>query len=218
MRVLALDGALARCSAAVVADGVVIASRIEDGARGHAAILPRMAAAVLEAATVPASELDLIAVTVGPGGFTGLRAALSLAHGLALGAGVALIGVSVGEALAEALPHLGTRALWVATDSRRGQIFLERDGRIEVLLVGELPRPHGPVALAGDASPATAARLAARGADVMLTNARLPLPRHIAAAALRRRASELPALPVQPLYVEPPAVHLPANEGRPPPA
>ena len=56
-----------------------------------------------------AADLDLVAVTVGPGSFTGIRAALALAHGLALAAGVPVIGVTVGEALADALPHLGDR-------------------------------------------------------------------------------------------------------------
>jgi [ribosomal protein S18]-alanine N-acetyltransferase len=142
-RVLALDGALARCSAGLVADGALVASRVEDGARGHAAVLPRMAADVLAEAGCAADALDLVAVTVGPGGFTGLRAALSLAQGLALGAGVPVVGVTVGEALAEALPHLGGRALWVAIDSRRGQVFLERDGRVRTERLEALPASEG---------------------------------------------------------------------------
>jgi len=209
MRILALDAALARCSAAVVVDGEVRAGRHQDVARGHAALLPTLAQAVLADAGVAAPMLDLIAVTVGPGSFTGLRAGLALAHGIALAAGVPLVGVSVGEALAEALPHLGRRTLWSAIDSRRGRIFLERDGVVAALATDDLPRPEGPIAVAGDAAIAVAARLAAREVDVMLTDARLPLARHIALVGARRLAGELPPRAAQPIYVDPPEARLP---------
>jgi tRNA threonylcarbamoyladenosine biosynthesis protein TsaB len=218
MRILAIDGALARCSAAVVVDGKVLAGRHQDAARGHAALLPALVQAVLADAGVAAPTLDLIAVTVGPGSFTGVRAGLALAHGLALAAGVPLIGVSVGEALAEALPHLGRRVLWCAIDSRRGRIFLERDGLVTTMALDNLPRAEGAVAIAGDAAIAVAARLAAREADVMLTDARLPVARHIALVGERRLAGDLPPRLPQPIYVEPPEARLPAAGLRPAPA
>jgi tRNA threonylcarbamoyl adenosine modification protein YeaZ len=217
-RILAIDGALARCSAAVVVDGEVLAGRHQDAARGHAALLPALAQAVLADAGVAAPTLDLIAVTVGPGSFTGVRAGLALAHGIALAAGVPLVGVSVGEALAEAMPHLGRRALWCAIDSRRGRIFLERDGVVTTMALDDLPRPDGPVAIAGDAAIAVAARLAAREADVMLTDARLPVARHVALVGERRLAGDLPPRAPQPIYVDPPEARLPAAGLRPAPA
>ncbi len=217
MRILALDAALARCSAALVVDGEVNAGRQQDLVRGHAALLPVMAQAVLAEAGVAAPELDLIAVTVGPGSFTGLRAGLALAHGIALAAGVPLVGVSVGEALAEALPHLGRRRLWSAIDSRRGRIFLERNGAVAALATDDLPRPDGPIAVAGDAAAEVAARLAARDADVMLTDARLPLARHVALVGQRRLAGDLPPRAAQPIYVDPPEARLPAGGLRPAP-
>ena len=209
MRILALDAALARCSAAVVVDGEVIAGRHQDVSRGHAALLPALAQAVLAEAAVAPPQLDLIAVTVGPGSFTGLRAGLALAHGIALAGGVKLVGVSVGEALAEALPHLGRRTLWSAIDSRRRRIFLERDGQVAALALDDLPWSEGPVAVAGDAAIAVAARLAAREVDVMLTDARLPLARHIALVGARRLTGELPPRAAQPIYVDPPEARLP---------
>ena len=218
MRILAIDAALARCSAAVVVDGEVMAGRHQDVARGHAALLPAMAQAVLADAGVAAPTLDLIAVTVGPGSFTGVRAGLALAHGIALAAGVALVGISVGEALAEALPHLGRRALWCAIDSRRGRIFLERDGLVTTMGLDDLPRAEGQIAIAGDAAIAVAARLAAREVDVMLTDARLPVARHIALVGERRLAGGLPPREPQPIYVDPPEVRLPVAGLRPAPA
>ena len=217
MLVLALDSALARCSAGLVRDGALLCSRQQDASRGQAARLPVMVQAMLDEAGISPTALDLIGVTVGPGSFTGIRAGLALAHGIALAAGVPLIGVTVGEALADALPHLGVRRLWAAIDNRRGRIFLERDGAIVACGLDALPAPDGPLAIAGDAAPPVAARLAARGSDVMLTDARLPAPRHIAEAAARRLAGALPPREVQPLYVDPPEARLPAGGLRPPP-
>jgi tRNA threonylcarbamoyladenosine biosynthesis protein TsaB len=217
MWILALDSALARCSAGLVVDGVLRAGRQQEAGRGQAALLPVMVAAVLDEAGVAASALDLIAVTVGPGSFTGIRAGLALAHGIALGAGVPVLGVTVGEALADGLPHLGMRQLWSAIDSRRGRVFLEQNGSVEAYALDRLPRPAGLVAVAGDAAVAVAARLAARDVDVMLTDARLPTARHVAMVGARRLAGELPPLPAQPLYVDPPEARQPAGGLRPAP-
>jgi tRNA threonylcarbamoyl adenosine modification protein YeaZ len=218
MRVLALDAALAQCTAAVVVDRQTLAVRREAAARGHAALLAVMADAVLEEAGLRATEFDLVAVTVGPGSFTGIRAALALAHGLAIAADIPVVGVTIGEVLAGSLPNLGERRLWSAIDSRRGRIFLERNGETAGFALDALPQPEGRIAVAGDAAIAVAARLAARDADVMLTDARLPLARHIAIAGQCRFTQLLPPLPAQPLYVDPPEARLPAGGLRPPPA
>lgn len=215
MRILVLDSALPRRTAAIVVDDTVVAVRSEDGAQGHEAALPGMARDVMAQAGGP---IDLVAVTVGPGSFTGIRAGLSLAHGIALAAGVPVIGVTVGEAIADAFPSLGSRVLWTVTGGRRGHIFLEQDGTVESLAEEAVPTPAGRAAIAGPAANRIAARLAARGAGVLLTDARYPAPRHIAAIALRRHQGALPPRPAQPLYVDPPEAKLPAGGLRPPPA
>lgn len=217
MLVLALDSALAACTAGLVADGVTLAGAQREAERGQAALLPVLVQALLRQAMVTAGTLDAVAVTVGPGSFTGIRAGLALAHGIALGTGIPVVGVTVGEALADSLPRLGARALWTAIDSRRGRVFLERGTRIAACALDDLPRPDGPVAIAGDAAIAVAARLAARDADVMLTDAKRPMASHIAAVAQRRLAGELPMRPAQPLYVDPPEARLPAGGLRPAP-
>jgi tRNA threonylcarbamoyladenosine biosynthesis protein TsaB len=202
---LALDAALSGCSAGVVSDGRVLAERFDPA--GQAAPLPVMAREVLRQAGV---QLEAVAVTVGPGSFTGLRAALALAHGIGLAAGVPVLGVTVGAALARLAPP--GRAFWVAIDSKRGRVFLERDGAVRSVGLDELPAPDGKVAIAGDAAIAVASRLAARGFDVQLLSARQPDPLGIALAAQRG-----PTRPPQPLYVDPPAVK-PGPAGRPAPA
>jgi len=208
---LALDAALARCSAAVLVDGRVAAEGVEPGGRGHGAVLAPLVCAVLADAGYQATRLDGVAVTIGPGSFTGLRSAIALAQGIALAAGCPVVGVTVAEALAAALPALPDWSLWVAIDSRRGRVFLDRAGAIEAVALAALPVADGPIAVAGDAAIEVAARLAARNDTVMLTGARLPLARHLAVVGERRLRGELPPLPARPLYIDPPEARLPAG-------
>lgn len=214
MRLLALDGSLARASAALWADGAVVAHRAVAGERMQPTALPPLAEEVLHGA----GTLDAVAVVVGPGGFTGLRTAIALAEGIALGHGVPVIGVTTGEALAAALPDAirAGREVWAAVDTKRGKIALERiapggllAAPLLVVAEAELPRPEGPVAVVGDAAPLVAARLLAREADAMLTASRLPDAGAAAQVAALRLAGALPPRDATPLYAEPPAVRRP---------
>ena len=204
---LTLDAALSGCSVGVVGPEGVVSEAGQAGRRGHAAALPEMARAVMQRAG--SGTFSTVVVTTGPGSFTGLRAALALAHGIGLGAGISVVGVTVGEALAAQAPP--GRDVWAAIDTRRGRVFLERHGQVESFALDSLPDPSGSVAIVGDAAIAVASRLAARGADVLLMDARRPSPAGIAAAAAKRQASGQPPRPAQPLYVDPP-------EARPGPA
>lgn len=215
MRILALDSAVARCSATLVANGEVVAGYQQNLDRGQASILPVMAQDCLRDAGLQAADLDLVAVTVGPGSFTGIRGGVALAQGIGLAADRPVIAVTIGEALADSLPQLGGRILWCAVTSRRGRIFLEVGDTVLSLSVTEVPNPPGPVAIAGPAAPDVASRLAARGVNVMLTDARLPTGRHIAQVAERRFLGTIRPLAAEPLYVDPPEAKLPG--GKPPP-
>jgi tRNA threonylcarbamoyladenosine biosynthesis protein TsaB len=218
MRILAIEGALARCSAAVLEAGAVLAARAEEAARGHPSLLPRFAAEVLERAGLAARALDAVAVGVGPGGFTGLRAAIALAEGIARGAGRPLIGVTTGEALLAALPpgRRAGRAVWAAVDNRRGRAVIEAfpagadaPAAPEVVALTALPPAPGPLLVLGDAAEAVAAALAARGEAAQAWPG-LPAAEAVAAVAARRLAGALPARAAAPLYAEPPAVSGPA--------
>jgi tRNA A37 threonylcarbamoyladenosine modification protein TsaB len=162
------------------------------------------------------TEIDALAVTIGPGSFTGLRNAISIAQGYAAASGIALLGIPVAEAFAAAFPGMH-RPLWVAIRARRGRLYILHDGIAEAYADADIPRTRAAIALAGDAAPDVAARLAAAGHDVLLTNARLIDPVWVARAAMARRQAGLPALPAQPIYVDPPEARQPAGGLRPEP-
>src|SRR5437588_258932 len=126
MRVLAIDTALGACAAAVLDSqaGAILASESVGMLRGHAEAVMPMIARVMDAARCEFAELDRIAVTVGPGSFTGLRVGISAARGIALAAGKPAIGLSTLSALAA--PHVAARAnqtIIAAIDARNEQVY-----------------------------------------------------------------------------------------------
>jgi len=221
MRILAIEGALARCSAAVLVDGAVVAAAVAEAPRGQPALLPPMARDVLVRAGLAAAALDAVAVGVGPGGFTGLRAAIALAEGIARGAGRPLVGVTTGEALLAALPDglRQDRTVWAAIDNRRGRVVLERfaPGSEAVMVplvapIDALPVADGPVLVLGDAADAVGAALRARG-DAAQACPGLPAAADLARLVARRLGAGVPMRGAAPLYAEPPAVTAPAMPG-----
>jgi tRNA threonylcarbamoyladenosine biosynthesis protein TsaB len=102
MLVLALDTALSACSVALVEGGQTLVSRVEPMARGQAERLAPMVNQVMVGAGLSFKSLDRIAVTRGPGAFTGLRIGLAFARGLALALDKPCVGLSTLEVLAAA--------------------------------------------------------------------------------------------------------------------
>src|SRR6266851_9911888 len=91
--ILALDSAGLACSVAVaLGDRVLGAERIE-GMHGQAEALLPMVDRAMRKAGLPPAALDLVAATVGPGSFTGIRVGLAAARAIALATGARLIGV-----------------------------------------------------------------------------------------------------------------------------
>ena len=200
MRVLALESAGPRCSVALLEDGVVVARAMRDGAMGHASILPELVANVLGR-----QALDAVAVGIGPGGFTGLRAGIALAHGLALARGVPLLGVSTGQALAAEAVQ-GDRVIWAALDSKRGHLFLERPGQpAQAFAERDLPHADGPVLLIGDGAARAVARLLARGEPAALGAPLLAHAVGVGLAAWEMLQGRLSRGVAEPLYIDPPA-------------
>lgn len=128
MRLLAIDTALEACAAAVFdsALGGVIASESLPMKRGHAEALMPLIARVMDDARAEFDQLDRIAVTVGPGSFTGLRVGISAARGLALAAARPAVGLSA--LAAYAAPYVAadeTAPIVAAIDARHGQVYMQ---------------------------------------------------------------------------------------------
>lgn len=213
MNILALDTAANACSVALLAGDEVI-ERVETAPRKHAATLLPMAEACLAEAGLALGELDAVAFGRGPGSFTGLRIATSVAQGIAYGAGLRVAPVSNLAAAAVAARHKhGWEQVLVAFDARMGELYaaayrfdaagLPAAVHDEALLEPEalaLPDSHGAWLGAGSgfaAWPALAGRLGLAGCDPLVEpTARDLLGIAAAAVAAGRTVTAAEALPV----------------------
>jgi len=129
MRVLAIDTALANCAAAVLDDGVETACYEacgEEIGRGHAEKLMDMIGEVMAETSTAFSDLDRVAVTVGPGSFTGLRVGLAVARGFGLVLGKPVVGVTTLAAIARAAaPRDGGAPLLVALSGKGEEVYCQ---------------------------------------------------------------------------------------------
>ncbi len=224
MRILAMESAAGACSAAVSVDGTVIARRFEPMQRGHAeALVPFVLDAMAEAG-LDFADLDLVAVTVGPGAFTGLRVGLATARAMALAADLPIFGATTLEVLARMGGRHGNAppgGLLAVLDSRRDDVFaqgFDRDGRPTGPpaagpcsgLAGMVGRE--PVLVVGDVAERACEALRKAGREAV---AAVETPD---AAALAILAADDPARasrrPPGPLYLRAPAAKLPPDDGR----
>ncbi len=132
MRVLAIDTALAACSAAVFDSdaGDALASETQPMVRGHAEALMPLIARVMDQAGIEFSDLDRVAVTTGPGSFTGMRVGISAARGIALATGKPAIGLTTLAAYAAPLlAKDDSTPVAVVIDARHEQVYLQVFGR-----------------------------------------------------------------------------------------
>ena len=124
MIVLALEFSSERRSVALARDGAVLAEAVEQtGGRGTNVFA--LVEKVLAAAKILREEIEVLAVGLGPGSYTGIRAAIAVAQGWQLARGVKVLGVNSAEALAaqaQAEKILGR--VNVAIDAQRGEFYL----------------------------------------------------------------------------------------------
>lgn len=226
--VLAFDCAGQALSVALGRGEEVLAARRETRLRGHGERLFGLIQEALVEAQLSYADIDLIAVTRGPGSFTGLRIGLATARGLALAGGQPIFAATTFTLAMAGVPASqgGNRHIVALVDSKRQDLFVQ----IEECASDQLTRkpatepfaaapaeldnllPAGPLLLCGDAADAAVDALRAAGRDVLVPpesaclDARWLLS--LAAAADRER---LP--PVRPLYLRPPDVTLPTTSG-----
>jgi len=136
VRVLGIDTATWTASVGIVDDGEVLVERSLAVSTSHAVSLLPLVNEALAAARLELRELDLLAVSIGPGSFTGLRIGLSVTKGLALATGLPVIGVPTLEALAQAT---GVRDGLVCPllDARKREVYAAafrwREGALELV-------------------------------------------------------------------------------------
>jgi tRNA threonylcarbamoyladenosine biosynthesis protein TsaB len=128
MLLLALETANRDGSVALARDGVVLASARGDGARPLATRLPGEALALLGPCGLTLADIDVFAVCLGPGAFTGLRVGIATAQGLAFATGRPIVGISALDALGVAALHGrdGPVVAGVWMDAARGEVFAAR--------------------------------------------------------------------------------------------
>ncbi len=240
MKWLLLDTALESCLAAIADGAQIVAS--QDGALlpgqqpgqklGHAERLLPAIEAARQQAGLALADLDALAVTIGPGSFTGIRTALSVARGLALALRRPLWGLSTTEALALQGAEPG-RASVAVIDARRGEVYVQPfaaatgpealglplDGPALLSLeMAAASLPPGPLSLTGSGA-GLLLPLAPPGADWRVTTAPpTPLPQSLLLLAQKAAKGWQPGIslsgaklppPPRPLYIRPPDAALP---------
>jgi tRNA threonylcarbamoyl adenosine modification protein YeaZ len=177
MRVLAIDTALAACAAAVLdTDHGIVASESLPMVRGHAEALVPLIARVMKQSEMSFRDLGRIAVTTGPGSFTGVRVGLAAARGFGVATGVPVVGVSTLSVYAA--PYLagnGKTPVVAAIDARHDHVFLQVFGPGGQTLVSPRLASLREAIDAASATPACLVGSAARAvADGLTKNAAPP--------------------------------------------
>lgn len=222
MLVLGIDTATSRASVGLWADGSIVAEE-HVPSRSHAASLLPLIDKVLKVSGTRIESVDSLAVSAGPGSFSGLRVGLSVAKGIAFASGTRLLAVSTLEALAFSLVgRQGT--ICALLDAHKEELYMgcfeARDGELQrrcedqaVSIADVLASLPTPCVVIGDAVERYGHSLKAElGSQVEL----LPFPEFgprggvVADLAMRRVSStaEITATTLEPFYIRPPEVQV----------
>jgi tRNA threonylcarbamoyl adenosine modification protein YeaZ len=227
MRILALDTALPAVCACVLESGATepLAMETLTMERGHAEALLPLIERVMAQVEGGFASLDRIAVTVGPGSFTGIRVAVSAARGFGVALDIPVVGVSTLAAFAAPLVLApkpaartpGSCVIVPAIDARHGHVYLQACSETGAMLMAPtvLPLaeaidklPPGPLRITGSAAPllAIAAWSSHRAAEVEGETVATPIL-YVARLGL---IADPAGAPPRPLYIKAPDVKPPA--------
>jgi tRNA threonylcarbamoyladenosine biosynthesis protein TsaB len=209
-----------------VRDGTLLAEGSYREERSHTRSLTQLVERVLADAGLGIADVEGLAVSIGPGSFTGLRVGLALAKGIAFAGGLPIAAVPTLEALAWAADAEPGETVCAALDARKQEVYAalfamaaegpRRDTPDEALAPAALAArlPHGCV-LVGDAGDVYGGVL---GAHAVLRPFATHHPRggivaRLGWQRLRAGAAE-PIGPLEPVYVRPPDAELPRTGSR----
>jgi tRNA threonylcarbamoyladenosine biosynthesis protein TsaB len=209
MNLLAIDTAFDRCSVGVAASGRAPVLLSETIGRGHAERLFGMVSAAMAEAGLGFPDLERIAVTVGPGSFTGVRVGIAAARGFALVTGCPVAGVGTLDVVAEAARAIaGGVPVMAVLDAKRDEVYTQAFGA-----AGQ-PVSHPEAGPAAGFADGIAEGMVLAGSGAWLVAAALPTNAarivheatapDIAALVRLGLSAPDPAGPPRPLYLRPP--------------
>lgn len=222
VKILGIDTALGACSVALLDGDHVAAHAHEQMQRGHAEALAPMAEAVMHASGNSFSDIERLAVTTGPGTFTGQRVGLAFARAMALALKIPVVGVTTLDAMAaQALSEENTDWALAVCDAKRGEVYLgARASSGETLIAASIAgyeaaakqvletlRTYGnSLALAGTGAELLRALLGSEGRNLHAAKVQQPDAIFVARLGANLSASDAPP---RPLYLRAPDAKLP---------
>ena len=222
---LSFDTSADYCAAALVQDGTTIAAQSLAMSRGHTEALVPLVRELCASTGTDLSGVDLVAVTVGPGSFTGVRTGIAAARGFALATGAPAVGVSSLQAVAYAARQAGSPSVLVVLDTRRADFFAQLfdsnaqpcgdPAVVDAGAIQDLIRMNDPVVVGNavarfrsDVGPDMDAGIFASGPGV-------PDPADVALLAERiLYANRVASDTLSPLYLRAPEAKIPTGGGR----
>jgi tRNA threonylcarbamoyladenosine biosynthesis protein TsaB len=220
-RILAIDTSGAACSAALWRRGGIAARRYQAMMHGHAEALVPMIVEMLDEAAESFRAIDAVAVTVGPGAFTGIRIGLATARGIGLAAGIPVVGITTFAAVAQSIskPEINGRGALVLLDSRRNDVFaqlfspqLAELGNAMILKPGDVSHviTASRLVVAGDGIALVRPFFEASGTEVIFSAANGPVDAVCVAMRAAVALAQGGGLPPRPIYLRAPEARLPS--------
>ena len=216
MLILAMESSAKPASVAVCSGRQLLGQYFQNSGLTHSRTLLAMAESLLKNLDIPIEGIGLLAVSRGPGSFTGVRIGVSAAKGIAWGLDKPICGVSTLEAMAQQTPEQGA-ILCPVMDARRGQVynalFHHSDGALARIcedravtledLAAELRGFDKPCLLVGDGAEISYRSLSEAGVDCNIAPELMRYQTAYGVALAALCANPIPAIELEPSYLRP---------------